>query len=350
MRNGNWMCVKRDLNIDGEYKDVAFFPSQFIFEEDFSIESMNVSFYVFTKNDGKSSATNILVEGTETTRFYRAYPEEFIPGVHRYNIRTNIFYPLHHIYANGMTIAAPDCPNSFKNTVQKARDNLLPAFHDSWAHHDYESMTLLFRIMCIMVKDIGQEAYEQIPNVLTYRQDIVGEDCGCALGDYTQGVEQMVLNAILGAKLSDVTVIGILGKAAWKSSGFISNMNADILLNFYDRAIEYLDKCEKTSSKLEKPVLWCFEYILAVFRLRERKDSAINRRLSLNDSNTAKLVNAIEDFVKADSYLPRSRVQITLRKASDEYKNIPTLMYAVLVYVNGDAGDITITGISEEGE
>lgn len=349
-RNGNWMCIKKGLNIDGEIKDVAFFPNQFIFEEDFFVDSMRVSFYAWTKNDGKTNASNILVEGAEGTRFYRAFPDSFISGIHCYNLRTDIFYPLHHIYANGVTSTTPGCPASFKETVQRLRDNLLPAFHNSWAHHDYGSMVLFFRIMCIMAKDIGQEAYEQISNVLTYHPNIVDEDCGCALGDYDQSCEQMVLNAILGAKLPDVTVIGILSKAAWKSDGFIPNMSAEILLDYYRRASDYLEKCEKKAGRLEKPVLWCFEYILAVFRLRKRKDATINWQLSLNDSSTEKLVGAIEDFVEAGSYLPSSRVKIALGKANEEYKNIPRLMYAILVYINDDTDDITITGISEEDE
>ena len=349
-RSGNWMCIKKGLNIDGEYKDVAFFPNQFIFEEDFSIANMNVSFYVFTKNNGQSNATNILVESAEPTRFYRAFSDSIIPGSHRYNLRANVFYPLHQIYSNGITSATPECPIYFKETVQKLRDNLLPAFHDAWKYHDYDAMSLFFRIMCIMVKDIGREAYEQIPNVLTYQPDIVDEDCGCALGDYDQGYEQMVLNAVLSANLSDVTVIGILGKAAWKSDGFITNMNADTLLIYYEKAVDYLEKCEKASGRLEKPVLWCFEYILAVFRLRERNDAVINHRLSLNNSFTKKLVNAIEDFIDAGSDLPYSRVKIELKKANDEYKDIPRLMYAILVYINGGADDITITGISEEDD
>ena len=349
-RNGNWMCIKKGLNINGEYKDVAFFPNQFIFEKEFSIANMNVSFYVVTKDNGKSNATNILVESAEPTRFYRASSDSIIPGSHRYKLRANVFYPLHQIYSNGITSATPECPISFKETVQKLRDDLLPAFHDAWKYHDYDAMSLFFRIMCIMVKDIGREAYEQIPNVLTYQPDIVDEDCGCALGDYDQGYEQMVLNAILGANLSDVTVIGILGKAAWKSSGFITNVNADILLTYYDKAVDYLEKCEKASGRLEKPVLWCFEYILAVFRLRERNDAVINHRLSLNNSFTKKLVDAIEDFIDAGSNLPYSRVKIELKKANDEYKDIPRLMYAILVYINGGSDDITITGVSEEDD
>lgn len=347
---GNWMCIKKGLNIDGNYKDVAFFPNQFMFEDDFFIGDMQVSFSVFTKNDGRSSASNIVVEGSKPCKFYQAYANKVIPGIHRYNLRANVFYPLHNIYSNGTTSTTPNCPEYFKETVQKLREELLPAFHDSWAHRDYESMCLFFRIMCIMAKDIGREAYEQIPNVLTYQPEIVDEDCGCALGDYNQSYEHMALNAILGAKLSDTTVIGILSKAAWKSDGFIPNMNADILLMYYDRAIAHLEKCEKLSGKLEKPVLWCFEYILAIFRLRERKDATINRRLSLNDSVTAKLVDAIEDFIDAGSYLPNSRVKIELKKANEENKNIPQLMYAILVYINGGADDIVITGITENDE
>jgi hypothetical protein len=160
----------------------------------------------------------------------------------------------------------------------------------------------------------------------------------------------MILNAILGAKLPDTTVIGILSKAAWKSDGFIPNMSADVLFLYYDRAVDYLEKYEKICGRLEKSALWCFEYILAVFRLRERKNAAINRRLSLNDSTTAKLVDVIEDFINAGSYLPNSRVKIELRRVSEEYKNIPRLMYAILLYINGGADEIEITGISEENE
>ena len=349
-RNGNWMCIKKGLNINGEYKDVAFFPNQFIFEEDFSINNMKVSFYVSTRNDGRSSATNILVEHNEPTRFYRVYADGIFPGVHRYNLRSNVFYPLNQIYSNGVTSNTPECPVYFKETVQKVRDKLLPAFHDAWKYHDYDAMSIFFRVMCIMVKDIGREAYDQIPNVLTYQPNIIDEDCGCSLGDYDQGYEQMTLNAILGAKISDLTLIGILSRAAWKSDGFIQNMNADILLAYYEKAIDYLEKIDKVAGRLEKSVLWCFEYILAIFRLRERNDATINHRLSLNNAITKKLVDAIENFIDAGSELPYSRVKIELKKANDEYRNIHRLMYAILVYINGGADDITITGISEEDD
>lgn len=349
-RSGNWMCIKKGLNINGEYKDVAFFPNQFLFEEDFSINSMNVSFYVSMKSDGRSIAKNILIEYTELTRFYRVFSDSIFPGIHRYNLRSNVFYPLNQIYSNGVTSNTPECPTYFKETVQKVRDKLLPSFHDAWKYHDYDAMSIFFRVMCIMVKDLGREAYEQIPNVLTYQPDLVDEDCGCSLGDYDQSYEQMVLNAILGGNLPELTVIGILGRAAWKSDGFISNMDADILLAYYEKAVDYLEKCAKVSGRLEKPILWCFEYILAIFRLRERNDITINHRLSLNNSVTKKLVDAMEDFVDAGSELPYSRVKIELKKANDEYRNIPRLMYAILVYINGGADDITITGISEDDD
>jgi len=348
--NGNWMCIKKGLNIDGEYKDIAFFPNQFMFEEDFFVDNLRVSFSVFTTKNGRYTANDILLEGATPCRFYQVFANKVTLGLHRYNLRTDVFYPLHNIYANGKTSATPDCPEDFKNTVQKIRRRLLPAFHDAWSYHDFDSMRVFFRIMCIMAKDIGNATYEQIPNVLTYQPEILDEDCGCALGDYNQSQEQIVLNAILGAKLSDVTVIGMLSKAAWKSDGFILNMSADILLMYYDRAINYLEKYAKVSGKLEKSALWCFEYILAVFRLREYKEITINRRLSLNDAYTAKLVEVIEEFIDAGAYLPNSRVRMDLHKSGKENKNIPRLMYAILVYINGGTDEIKITGISEEDD
>ena len=346
---GNWMCIKKGLNIEGKVIDIAFFQNQFCFRDSFAKKDMKVSFSVKLTRDGKYSAADIVVEDNGTkSNFSATDVVQDNSRYNRYNIKAHVFFPLHHIYANGMTSHTPGCPNYFLNTVQKLRDKVPVAFDEAAVKKDFNSMRVFFRIMCIMAKDFGNSAYGRILNVLMDYPQIIDEDCGCALGDYDLSEENQVLNAILGSKLSEEEIIGILGKAAWKSDGFIKNMRPEILLKYYDCAVDYLAGRPQKNGLQEKSVLWCLEYILAVFRLREKKIDFIDWRLSLNDEYTKKLADTIEDYIKAGVALPYSRVKMELRNTSEEYSNIPTLMYAILVYINGGEDEIIITEISED--
>ena len=91
--------------------------------------------------------------------------------------------------------------------------------------------------------------------------------------------------------------------------------------------------------------------MLAVFRLRERNDSNINRKLSLNNPSVRKLYATIEEMIEGGYELPESRIRLEV-KQNPEFKeqHMSVFYYVLLVYITGGEDEIKIFGIREEME
>ena len=91
------------------------------------------------------------------------------------------------------------------------------------------------------------------------------------------------------------------------------------------------------------------EFIMAVFRLRQLENEKINEYLSMNNPLMRKLYRKVEELIKR-GFNRQSRIKLEVRQ-NVEYKryHIPDFMYALLVYITGDAGDsdIVISSIEE---
>ena len=349
LRNGSYLCVK-SVDVDGTMREIGFFDYQFLFDGDFDEDMEGWASFSLQppRPDGKINATNIVMEDASVPyKFYIGKTPKRGNALF-YLDKLDVLYPLHQVYANGRTSRSPGCPEHFRQHIQKLSSELPTAFVEVWKKHDHDMAWKIFRIMCIMALDIGDKLYEAAEVVINKRPELIDDDFGCVLGDYDRTAQQKLLFMLTESKLEEEKIVRILGKAAWKSDGFMKNAPSHILLDYFDRCIPLICGYKKSNNK---EVLRQLEYVLAVFRLRERNDSNINRKLSLNNPSLRKLYAAIEEMIEEGYDLPESRIRLEV-KQNPEFKEqqMPVFYYVLLVYITGGEDEIKISGIREEME
>lgn len=339
-RNGDRFCFKE---VDGE--TVAFFENNFLFEEGAGNYS-RVTFEIFTnERTGKSRATSPLVDDARY-KFYWA--NKVTRDATPYDLRTlSVFFPLHKIYSNGRSVKTPGCPEDFRAFVEHLAATLPQDAIQAFKANNTELAQKLVRIMCVMAADIGQPLYDILKALLEKNRTLFDDDLGCALGDYDRPEQQQLLMQIQGSTLETIQKIFVLNKAAWKSDAFILNVPPSILMPYFQAAIDYL---KKRTAKKAPAVLKCLEFILAMFRLRDRNDDALNKQLSLNSGKVRELYDTLEDMIDEGYELPESRIELEITKTADYADKIADLYYALLICINGGEDDIKISGIKDSAD
>ena len=180
------------------------------------------------------------------------------------------------------------------------------------------------------------------------------DNMGYALGACTSDEERALLERFsLLEKAKPLRGIRLLSKAAWGNPNLILNVDRSLLLDYFEIAVDNLKQIceeERFGQRDRKKITACLEYILAVYRLRSLGDEGLNRYLSRNEPIVQELYRSLEVVVDAviDGSLEiRSFLRLDIPDKGI-YRDVPDLLYALLVYVTCDDGasDIRITGLS----
>lgn len=370
--NGDWfsnkkgqrMAILDNVDFEGVPSSIAIYPNRYLFSDDIQSDNELINFAIHENKGGRLEAQNIISGSMHDINFY--YVVDWVAGEHQYLLNTKIFLPLHQIYNNGRSILATECPENFRLVINETQQKIVQAFNDADDSGDQGVMRAFFRVICLLASDMDSDVYELILYVMMNHAEIITRDLGCALGDLSKPKEEMLLQAIISLgkeKHNNVTVIRLLGKAAWKNEQFLYNLPENIVLDFYGKAIQAAEAAmhrlkesnthKDASAKIIKRTLtdlkYCFEYILAAFRLREWGSEATKWKLSLNDEETTRISSIIQDFVNMGLSMPHSWVKFSIHK-TEEYKKIPDMLYAILYYLQGGPDEIEITSISDEDE
>lgn len=145
-----------------------------------------------------------------------------------------------------------------------------------------------------------------------------------------------------------------MSKAVWGNPDFIWNFPITITMRYFDFAIDRLGELvgESVNRKAGKDITMCLEYILAVYRLREKYCTSedVMKILSQNNRNVQRLYEYLEKIIDmARDIIIEIKCLLNLEIADKGiYDSIPNLLYALLVYITGntEAGDIRIKGLS----
>lgn len=342
-KNGNPYCF---IWVNDEHPSVAFFDSAFIFGANiFDMHDCDVIFKIYTnKHTGKESAQRIIIDRVGYDFYFAA---RISYGRIPYDIeKLRVLYPLHKVYFNGRSINTPDCPESFRHCVEKIAKDMPQYFLSAWKEHDDDLAWKLFRIMCIMSADIGHTLYEIADVVIRKRPKLIDDDLGCAFGDYdTEDRQRLMLTFLTAENISLSNKIAVLAKAAWKSDGFMRNAPPHILLDYFDKALAIVADYKKGN---KKTILQALEYILAVFRLRERGDADLNRKLSLNNAAIRNLYATVEEMIEDKYELPQSRLDLQAKQSAEfSADGISDFYYSLLVYITGGEDEIILVGVNE---
>lgn len=359
-KGGKHYCI-RDLILDGRMVTVAFFENMFLSGESFSPHILNISFEVNMSKEsytGRYRAENIHDEDRGPYQPERAYVAKRIrrgdfPPSNLYNGRASFL--LHTVFGAGNSVTQADAPPALTAAFEDAKESWLRIYQRC---SDSQVGGAIFALMSLCAADLGAPYYmianAKLDDIMAHPELPLPDNMGYALGACSSDEECALLERFLClGENNPLRTIRLLSKAAWGNPDFMMNVDKRLLLDYFDIATENLKwMCseKKFGQRDRKKITACLEYILAVYRLRSLGDESLNRYLSYNEPIVQKLYRLLEVMVDAiiDGSLEiRSFLRLDILDKGI-YRNVPDLLYALLVYVTGDdgAGDIRIAGLS----
>lgn len=278
----------------------------------------------------------------------------------RLNMNGVLFY-LHTIFS-GRSFYDSDIPREYVSDIPKYLEGIWELYKDQG--YDAKQHPRIFSMFAMLHEIMPDEYYDHlISRVEKYlkKKGKLDENIGYAIGDCkTENETKLFYNVLEIGKTKVRKTSAILARCAWKYPGFILNANPNALLGVFEETIDYL--CSvlditgpevvlgKTNDKCHEPdIVKCFEYLLAVFRLREKEEESISMRLSCNSDHICKLINILEHIFKGaepnlKKFLNKSRIQFETGSSDTN-----PLIRALLVYAYGESGDdeIRISGVNQ---
>lgn len=337
---------------------VALYENQFDHPECFYKGISDVSFEIVSQPGGKYKAQKIHDENSDEP-YRETYWASNIrkgdkPGFYTYSGR--VYFLMHTIFTGTKSFYDDECPKDLRETFE----NTLVSWNDAYYRCDDEYIkSRIFGLMSLVGHDIGTTYYaiakENVDRYLNDERDFKLNDyIGYGLGDLTLSEEKDLFKELL--KLPDEKIICILSKAVWGNPKFIWNLPINITLRYFGFAIDRLGELvgESANRKAGKDITMCLEYILAVYRLREKYSTSedVMKILSQNNRNVQRLYEYLEKIIDmARDNIIEIKCLLSLEIADKgEYGSIPNLPYALLVYITGniEASDIRIKGLSME--
>ena len=349
-----WQLNYNIIDNGREYK-VGFFKSNFIFESEFGTEVKRLNFALKRKRDGTLAAPptdflyaiDILADKGEPIYFFKVNDMSITkPQYNTYKLDKllgGLLFCLHEIYFNGRSSTQPDCPPDVAQGLREGLERMYDMYKSFEPHSDEKNRT--FNILCVASKDVNPHFAEDIKEYVfdcAHTGKEARYELGFVLGDFSERAQQELFEAY--RMLDEKNLIGILAKAVWRNEKFIENFPRDLLKKYFEVAIKLIVQRERKSL-----LMLAFEFVLAVFRLRESADEELSRYLSLNNPAMRLLYSHLEKLI-GDFEEVKTRINLKDFKQSEEYKqyNIHDFFYALLICITGESGesDIVIPSVS----
>ena len=354
-----------EIIYQGKNETIALYDSEFLDYSAFSTNVYDVSFSIVETKNGRLKAVEI---HNEEEGPYIAPNRYFAKGMREGNsppmelASGQFYFSLYKTFsfANNRSLFEEECPSELQHAFVKALNNWVNLYSG------FENKVLSRKIllgMSLMARDIGKVYFDLANEAIDlYVEHTIklADGVGCGLGDLSTEEERNLLTHMLEV-LPPEKIVFILSKALWHNKDFIKNIDIEILLDYFDVAIENIYSLlqeykihtghQNKTWKIASDMSVCMEYILGVFRLRELKEEVIDKNyLSLNNKSVRDLYKYLEEIINLDICL-RSflKFEVTNKGA---YEDIPDFMYILLVYITGKSaeGEIHISGLDMEQE
>jgi len=329
------------------YGDVFFHEDVFDNKDEFSTDCDTVFFRAVPDrfNAGKYVARNIRFK-------YNPY-NDFLTKFHK-----GSKFAFHTVFFNGRSVSEPDCPDWFREAVEKGIPKLFEAYARTTIE---ENKTFYLSLLCLMSSNDPENICKLAGQ---YMDECQGErgiwvsGLVLALGNLEYPEQKELLSKISSRYSVYDRVIPMLATALWKSEKMIYNLEYAETLDYFKKAVAYVTsqvnefKAQGKIDAIGYRIKNHLEFMLAVFRLRELGYAGVDYELSLNNGVVRQAYSTIEDLteIMIESQLElKSFVQIEVNKP-EHYKRIPELLYALLIYITGKTGEgeINILGIDSE--
>lgn len=260
-----------------------------------------------------------------------------------------IYYALQKIFNNGRNINTSDCPPELFEAVKIVID---PLHNTLLKTQDKDIRSHSFKLLSLIVVPEEEKAFNLIMDLVKLQINNpqikvnIPKEVGNALGACTTSQQKALFDTVL--KLTKKTsIIDIVNQAAWKNEQFLFNADVQGLYKVFETAVEilltqsYFNRTDENGIAYEAMMahrLRCLEFIIAMFRLRQKGDSRLNEALSLNNPLLRKLYFKLETMIEDDEPINSSRLSFDIKK-SQEHGHIQDIIYALLCYIKGDSGE-----------
>lgn len=265
-----------------------------------------------------------------------------------YSRNKSSLFAFHTVFFNNRSVYEDTASIELREYLSNYYEDILFAYNNT---SKIDNKNFYFSILAIMsgsnLYDVCELAYEHLNSKTKYNIKYIG----FCLGNLTTQSQKDLFNEICefyGTK--QYWVVMMLSKAFWWNKELVLNIEPNFLIGKLKFTIKELSKYVGKINKDDMyDVTSYFEFILAVFRLRELDNSELNMLLSCNQKylrNLKYIVETLSNEIIEKKLKLKSFVKINV-KTSKQYENINFLIYALLVYINGnDSGDdIIISGI-----
>ncbi len=340
---------------------VRVFESNFVRKSDCSEYVSQIFFDVIKRTNSNTGegywmATNIVVNRLDY-------------HLSKYGSLASALFPLHCMVAGGRSVDEFLSADTLKALPAVLND--IFSVYKKEVSSKPRDMIKYLTVMCLLHDKMGSDFYDylcdevdeyiRINYVEKNQKKYLNDRVGFALGNCVSENEIRLCNKIFEIYENNGNkIVNIFSLAAWKYNDFILNAPKEMLMSALNCAIKVVIKWAKDidkgndidTKKKGRDFVGALEYILAVFRLRQLNDDDINRQLSRNNDNIRKLIDALELIALSGNEVVlnciKSRIQLEITKESNI--DIPPLLYALLVYANGNsvAGEIRISGVSDD--
>lgn len=250
------------------------------------------------------------------------------------------------------------CPKYFRETVKNSLPKLFEAYKKTTKS---DVRNFYFSLLSLMSSEFPVKmcgiATQRILFPISFREMKM---LTLAIGNLECIEQKQLFEKICSLNENKpIILIGLLSSALWKNENLIFNLDDSFVFNYFFKSISLLEdrvnnlkNSKNVSPKVLKSITSYLEFILAVFRLREKNIDSSNKKLSMNNCEITKLYYVLDDLTNIilDKKIHlKSYVQIQVTRPQ-QYKEIPDLIYALLIYVTGKniKEEIIISGVDED--
>lgn len=273
-------------------------------------------------------------------------------------------FAFHTVFFNARKVDELDCPNGFRNVVKDGVNKLFEAYRETTVK---ENKSFYFSLLCLMSGNYPIEICniaEQYLNEHLQDNTVRLEMLALALGNCEHQEQKNLFNKLYSLFTTDESIVSILipilSNALWKNEKLIFNLDYATMLEYFKKSVAFVSLKVNELSKqtiVDKRIsrtIRHLEFMLAVFRLREVGYTGLNYELSFNNKYVRQAYAALETLTRIvieNDIEIKSFVQIQVDK-SEQYENVPNLLFALLVYITGSngEGEIIISGIDSEDD
>ncbi|ENS5605430.1 DUF2357 domain-containing protein [Vibrio mimicus] len=305
-----------------------------------------LSFYKVKDSNGKLSAEDVTIGAEQPKGCF---------------LSKSIRFPALTIWNHGHSLSESDVPDHFRNMIFKCTQKIITII-ESVNMPDTLKEELFF-FLCCLHKDapgiVGSRLLDAVKDKKLFRRYY--KNIAFAIGNaelpYQQKLLENVIDPIDNEGLTRSITMEVLSIALWRSKTLINKLTKEELValsgSLYG-CLEFDIQKVVNDGKGYQIATLCkhLELLLALLRSRRIEDEEFKMIFAPDNDLTKKYVALVDDVskivIESDIEL-KSRISLQIEKP-EMFRNTPDLLYALRMYLTGDAGanSIIVHSVSDD--